>query len=450
MNTKYLFKGIIFAGLMISGMLCSCEKAFLDAKPDKSLLVPTTVEHYQALLDNALNVMNLTPYLGEVSADDFYMAPNTFESYQETEQNAYIWADRIYPTLSVQDWDLPYKQVFYANVVLDGLTELPSNDEAVQNLRGSALFYRAWALFQTVQLFGAAYNPEDAGGRKGVPVRVSADVALPSEVGTLRDTYERIKSDLRLAIPLLQVRQAVFTRPSKTAAYALMARLFLVMQDYPQARLYADSTLTLQSELLDYNTLDPAKPYPMPVLYGNTTQNPEVIFLSILVPNIYLGSSNNTLVDTALYNLYSKSDLRKTLFFNASGLFRGSYIGERRYQFSGLAVDEMYLIRAECYARSGDMEKSSADLNALLARRWKGQNFDPIQINDREKLLLRVLEERRKELIARGIRWSDLKRLNQDPRFDRTLKRVIHEKEYVLPPNDARYTLPVPDAEVAF
>src|SRR5690606_30182056 len=125
--------------------------------------------------------------------------------------------------------------------------------------------------------------------------------------------------------------------------------------------------------------------------YGNTTQNPEVIFLTILVPSTYLGSSNNTLVDSTLYNSYSENDLRKIIFFNKSGLFRGSYMGERRYQFSGLAVDEMYLIRAECYARSGNIEEARADLNALLVKRWKERSFEPVLIYDHEKLLKKVL-----------------------------------------------------------
>ena len=77
-------------GLFMLSVLCGCENGFLDAKPNKAILVPTALEHYQALLDNARDVMNSTPYLGEVSADDFYMAENTFESYVEEDQNAHV------------------------------------------------------------------------------------------------------------------------------------------------------------------------------------------------------------------------------------------------------------------------------------------------------------------------------------------------------------------------
>lgn len=428
-------------------VLCGCENGFLDAKPNKAILVPTALEHYQALLDNALNVMNRTPYLGEVGADDFYMAENTFESYVETDRNAYLWADRIYSTPSVSDWDLPYRQIFYANVVLDGLKEYGDDDELAKNLKGLALFYRGWALFHITQLFGAPYNPETAGGTIGVPVRRSADVTLASEISSLHDTYARIIIDLLEAMPLLPVAQMNPTRPSKAAGYALMARLNLVMREYDKAKLYADSTLALQNELIDYNTIDPAKAQPFPDIYGNATRNPEVIFLSILVSNSYMGSSNNTLIDTTLYQSYLDKDLRKVLFFDARRQFRGSYIGQRAYQFSGLAVDEMYLVRAEANIRIGDTEAGCNDLNILLVNRWEKGKYEPISKANTQELLEIVLAERRKELVGRGIRWSELKRLNQEVRFEKVLKRNINGREYSLFPNDSRYALPIPDSE---
>lgn len=430
-------------------ILSGCDKDFLDAKPNKAILVPGALEHYQALLDNALNVMNRTPYLGEVGADDFYMAENTFESYWETEQNAYIWADRVYSALSDADWDLPHRQIFYANVVLDGLKEHKYDGVQAKNVKGAALFYRAWGLFQVAQLFGLPYNPENAATTRGLPVRLSADVTLPSEMGSLQDTYERMRADIEEAIPLLALEQPVSTRPTKAAGYGLLARLSLVMKEYGKAKQYADSTLALQNDLIDYNTLDAARAYAFPALYRNADRNPEVIFLSILCTNTYLGISANTLIEPSLYESYKDYDLRKLLFFDARRQFRGSYMGERFYQFSGLAVDEVYLVRAEANARTGDTEAACTDLNRLLVKRWKKDTYEPTTISDPQELLEVILMERRKELIGRGIRWGDLKRLNQEVRFEKVLKRNVNGKEYILLPNDSRYALPFPDSEGA-
>lgn len=66
-----------------------------------------------------------------------------------------------------------------------------------------------------------------------------------------------------------------------------------------------------------------------------------------------------------------------------------------------------------------------------------------------EEVLFAIITERRKELPFVGeIRWEDLKRLNKEERFQRTLKRVINGSTFTLPPNDKRYVLPIPLNEI--
>lgn len=434
--------------IIIGILVCfACEKNFLNAKPDKSLLVPTNLSHYQALLDNSLNIMNRTPYLGEIASDNFSMLSNSFDSYAETERNAYIWANKIYASVNVFDWDQPYKQIFYANIVLEGLKKFPNDDPEVVKMNGAARFYRGWALFQIAQIFAEPYNPETASKIKGIPIRIVPDITQASHVGTLQETYNQIRNDLQSASQHLQIPITALTRPSRTAAYAALARLHLIMQDYQKAKMYADSTLEIQNELLNYNLLDSLKAYPFPVLYGNREKNPEIIFLSLLGSNNFMNTNSNTIIDTSVYNLYSENDLRKALFFTKNKAFRGSYMGERSYHFSGLAVDEMYLIRSEANIRIGNIAAANNDLNSLLQMRTIKGKFYPSAYTTSDDLLHRILEERRKELIGRGIRWTDLRRLNQDPLFEKVIKRKIEGKEYLLYPNDGRYTFPIPDSE---
>src|SRR3546814_18337069 len=73
-------------------------------------------------------------------------------------------------------------------------------------------------------------------------------------------------------------------------------------------------------------------------------------------------------VDTALYEIYEDDDLRKRLIFSTvDGRqdYRGSYSGSI-VPFVGLAVDELYLIKAECLVRQGMTE---AGLGVLA--RWE-------------------------------------------------------------------------------
>src|SRR6185312_12811250 len=83
-------------------------------------------------------------------------------------------------------------------------------------------------------------------------------------------------------------------------------------------------------------------------------------------------------------------------------------------------------------------------LNDLLKKRYNAASFTPITSTDSIKLLIVILNERRKELLFRGIRLTDLKRLNQDVRFADTLTRELNGTVYTLLPNDSRYVALIP------
>jgi hypothetical protein len=117
-------------------------------------------------------------------------------------------------------------------------------------------------------------------------------------------------------------------------------------------------------------------------------------------------------------------------------------------KYDGLAVDEIYLIKAECRARAGDRDGAMDVLNTLLKARWKTGTFVAYTAANADEALLIVLKERKKELLLRGLGWTDLRRLNREPKFAVTLQRKAGGVTYTLPPNDPRYAFPIPDIEI--
>jgi hypothetical protein len=89
-----------------------------------------------------------------------------------------------------------------------------------------------------------------------------------------------------------------------------------------------------------------------------------------------------------------------------------------------------------------------ADLNALLIKRWKTGTFIPFTATNADDALAKILDERRKELVLRGTRWMDLRRLNKDSRFAKTVLRKLYGITYLLPPNDNRYTFYIPQSVI--
>jgi hypothetical protein len=159
-------------------------------------------------------------------------------------------------------------------------------------------------------------------------------------------------------------------------------------------------------------------------------------------------------VDSTLYNLYDANDLRKNRFYkvasNGRKYFTGTYIGSLSYLFSGLATNELYLIRAESYARQGNIANAMNDLNTLIQKRWNNAvSYPVITATDANDALRKILVERRKELpFTESIRWDDLRRLNKDPQFAKTLTRNLNGTIYTLPPNDNKYVYPIPPDEI--
>jgi len=452
-NQKCVNKAISLVCLLSVLSLVSCRKEnWYDIKSDKKLTVPTTLKDMQALMDNPLVFSIAAPAMGEAASDGHYLNDARALALTGYNFNAYTWSHEQ-PNIAVIDWiqapsNGSYERVYYANLVLEGLMKIiPKNTEEqtlLKNVKGQALFHRANAFFELAQIFTPPYNIETAISKLGLALRLESDVNIPSTRSTLKQTYDQIINDLTLAKDLLPVTPLAKTRPCKPAVYALLARIYLSMEDYELAGINANLCLELYNTLINYSALNStttANPF--------SSYNPEVIFHNtrIAIPAV---TFTNLLIEDSWYKAYSDNDLRKKIFFNrnaTTGLitYKGTYSGVGYSNcFSGLATDEVYLIRSECYARAGKVIESMADLNTLLKTRWLG-TYVNLTALDKEDALIKVLEERKKELILRGLRWVDLRRLNRDPRFAITITRTFGGKTYTLEPNSYKYTFPIPD-----
>lgn len=430
---------LICLGLSFS---LGCTKDFLDERPSKALLVPQTLADMQALLDN-INVMNSTPAIPALAADDYSLLEGGALKIDAVQNGAYFWAEDTYQGNSVGDWTTPYQQIFYSNVVLDGLEQLqPTNQElsSYNSIKGSAYFYKAMALNNLLQLFAKPYDL-NANNNPGLPVPLNSNVNERPERKTLSYTYEQLILNLQNAANLLPLKASTKNRPSLHAVYALLARVYLQMQDYAQAEAFAEKALNISRTLIDYNTAT-ATTTPFGQVLPNGME--EVIFYNKKLSYAFF-TSGIIKIDPSLVNLYQANDLRKRYYFRDGSNGSVSFTG-----YEGLTTDELYLISAECKARRKDTHGALGELNVLLLKRWKTGTYVNLSASTADEALSLVLNERRKELAGRGLRWGDLRRLNQDSRFAITLNRTYGGKTYTLPPNDKKYTLPIPDKEIQY
>ena len=440
--------------LIVCLIFTACKKQddFLNQKPNASLSTITTLSSCQLLLQDEAVFNVFDPALGEMATDDYYLPTTTYNGVSAVEQNSYLWAQTIYPAGStVNDFVGPYRQIDYANTVLDALPNIsyPASQQVLYNtIKGTALWYRARAFYNMVQTFALPYDSATAATELGIPLPLTSDFNTPVTRVNQKDCYTQITNDLLTSIGLLPVMPPIITQPSKVATYGLLARIYLAMGNYNKAFLYADTCLSMNGQLVDYNSI------PTPAASARTIISSgffvEDIFHSAMYNYTLVIPAVRSIVDSSLYNSYAPNDLRLSLFFVIkSGLpfFRGTY-DYKSNNYSGIATDEIYLIRAECNARLGNVIAAMNDLNSLLIKRWKTGTFVNYTATSADDAIKQILVERRKELIFRGARWTDLRRLNKDNRFAITLTRIINGVSYTLAPNSPRYAYPFDDQEI--
>jgi starch-binding outer membrane protein, SusD/RagB family len=431
---------------MVFVALTSCTKN-LDTPYQTTLPHLENVQDAQSLLDNPV-VMNYNkPMLAEFGSDNFFVPGSIWGTLSPLYKYSYTWDQDPFRNEEVADWNKPYSVVIYSNLVIQTLEKLPAlvNTDDYRNVMGQALFHRGSAFFDLAQLFCKPYTPSGAGTDLGIPLVFSTDATQKTKRSTVQQTYDQIIKDLTEAEGLLPATTNFKNRPSKAAANALLSRVYLSQGNFDSALVYASRALSINGTLVDYN-LVPNISLPF------RDFKHEVIWEAIMTASVVFNQSSACPIDSVLYNSYHDNDLRKTLFFSISGsnaLFKGTYEGTRTaFKFCGLSVDELYLTRAECFARTGHINEAMNDLNTLMEKRWKNNTgFVPFTAGNEEEALGHILRERRKELVFRGTRWMDLRRLNVLG-AGITIKRVVNGQTYTLEAGDKKYTYPIPKREL--
>jgi len=430
-----------------------CQSSFLDIKPNTQTVVPSTLEDFESLLydenvfrystPNTLNMIGSDEY----SIRDAHFGTISGNKSTQFQTQAYIWEKNIFigdePRM---DWEYGYRRILQCNVALDGLVVLQINEqqrEQFNKIKGMAIFHRAFSYYNLAQQFSPVYVKEKGGTSLGLPLRLTADPTLIIPRSTLEETYRRIEQDLLESLSLLPLNQSTNTKldPTKQAAHALLVRLYMQMVEYNLATVHATACLKLGSDLLDYNTINASPSYPFP-LEGKS--NVEVIFYNQAASTSII-SATRMIVNPTFYSLYENADLRRALFFRTQSsalIFKGSYSGGTAY-FSGLALDEVYLNLAECLARNGKDMEALNYLNTLRQHRFRPEEFQALSNLGSDELLLMILEERKRQLYFRGLRWEDLRRLNKEAKHQTALVRTVNGVAYRLEPGSVRWTWPI-------
>lgn len=444
-----LKKTIAIFGLILS--LTSC-KDFVTIDPPKDSLVPSTVFSSNELATSALlgiyqqmsisnfasgGVASISTILG-VTSDEFigYSTSPPLKPAYDLQYNSST-------AITNGTWNTVYKRVYDANTILEGLRSQSLTPSTVSQIKGEALFIRAFCYFYLVNLYGEVplYTTSDYNQNKN---------SVRSKVS---DIYNQIILDLKDAEILLSETYVTGerVRPNKSAVRALLARIYLYTKDWANAEKYAsyiiDSSNNYKLSPLNEVFLKNSSETIWQLMPAASTNTPAGALL-ILTSTPTLISLQSSLVEEA----FEVDDQRKVSWINNIIVNGKKYYFPVKYKvkssttvteyISVLRLDEQYLIRAEARAQQNNINGGISDLDSI--RRRAGLKLLSVtnpQIS-KEELLKQVMRERRVELFSEwGHRWLDLKR-----------NGLLNE---TLAPIKTNWTshfelFPIPNSEISF
>lgn len=456
MMKKYL----IYIGVL-SALFTSCDN-YVDIQTEGKL-TPEETSNYRYLLQGASR-FNSTYSLVDIASDDIVMRDDHaayFDQYYGSSLfyrpfvQTYKWSDEIIPVGEPDSqMNALYSALYTCNIIIsEVMTSKNGTDTERLAIKGEAQVHRAFIYLTLVNTFGKAYDPATSGTDLGVPLFTTPTVDAKITRATVQQVYDLIVKDLTEAIssglkPVNSGRNVGFS--SKASAYALLARTYLYMGKYPEAQQNAEAALALQNKLLNLEDYASLGDYSWP----RTFQDPEIILTK--ESNSYMYSPLVLSLSDELLNSFDTKDLRYQLYTRSlNDMTWGSIPQGRAYckellsgdaRNAGPTVPEMYMIKAECEARAGSTAAAMTTINTVRKNRFKAADYTDLTAVDANDALVKVLAERRRELMCRGgFRWFDLKRLNKDSRFAKTITHKYLTETFTLEPNGNRYQFPFAD-----
>jgi len=332
------------------------------------------------------------------------------------------------------------------------VTATPAEEPRRNILKGQLLALRGIAHFGLLQSYCKNY---DAADTRGIPVMlVSNPLAYPPR-NTMAETITQIESDLAEAKTLLPaVTTADFkdTVMNRINIAAYQARIALYKRDY-------DAAIGFASEVINSGIKPLVSGSQFQAIWTDDTDN-EVLFriryeTSTAIGGLWTTTGDNVYIAPSdkLVNSYITNDIRLNTYIGQTingakrcvGKYYSSSRGGRVVDMKACRTAEMYLIRAEAYAKkaSPDVTLGAADLNLLRSNRIAG--YANQVFASATDLFNAVIEERFKELCFEGFRIFDLKRNNLP------VQRLAADASaawQTLPAGDYRFVFPIPNDEL--
>ncbi len=370
----------------------------------------------------------------DLSADNLkYRA--TFFQHGEINDNAILTNN----VLVSRYFNAPYVGIQRANDLIEIVNSSQDIDETIKTkLLGSSYFLRAFGYYKLVTLFGP------------VPIVNNRDIVnVPRN--SVDEVYDKIIEDLLLSIQNpVPFSKSEFV--SVEAAKALLARVYLIKKDYPNAKKYAEEVINSGNFLIESNYeamfTAPFESKEHILKFVNTsTEGDNALDYFLQHPNMPGSGRAELPVDESLVGAYEVGDTRKAASIQEipapttnSGWYCKKYQdaeGNGAHPYYILRLSEMYLIAAEAHFLSNGSNSTDTyvigKFNDVRTKRGLA-GLASVTLQD-------IIKERRVEFAFENLRWMDMRRTPSSSNPSKSMATVFLE-EKGRSVNDELYPIP--------
>lgn len=463
MNKNNITRLLLIA---ISVILFSSCNDFLNEVP-KGEKIPTTWTDFNNFLRNEYADFHRSE-MGQVYVllNDVYKSP-TQQQTKLTQAN-YNWDETINRAdENTTDYYLyvnNYSGIFYANLLLEMVPEATeATEQQRQMLMAQARVLRAMSYFQAANYHADQYHSSTL-DKLSIPLVKSSGVEAASPQVTIKELYDFMEQDLLQSLDNLPKTGETIHHSNLATGYGMLARLYLSMSNYTEALKYAELALNENDALFDWiayyeddidRFAEPSPDYLSKEYNYNckpmAKTNPEnYVFRygSNLDYNGIAGKGMGISMDRAARFEEGDARLRthwKRRYYASTDeeLYWGIH-GERM-NVGGISSPEMYYIKAECLARKGGTDNINAAmdvLNTVREKRIFPDKYTPATAATTKEAVEKIISDKANEYIQTMIPFWDLRRLNKDPEYARTLTKQVDGKTVSLKPDSHLWIMP--------
>jgi starch-binding outer membrane protein, SusD/RagB family len=455
-NTFYLKNKLRLAllapSLALSVMMTSCEKETMDLLPKDRITEASAFETAERIELSMLGVYDAAqtgfysgaqrgyPFgaasiqQGDVRGEDMLNVAAFYAFSYESTFNATTTLNNVYM------WETLYGLINKANIMIEGVQTAAAagiiSAEKAKSYEGEARFLRALAHHELLTHFARPYNHTADASHAGVPYRRSA-INNPTRIEeakkqgrhTVKESYAFLLEDLDFAEN--NITTATLTRASKGAAIALKTRVKLHMRDWSgvvtEANKIVTGTTTFTSPVGGYAlTATPEGPFTgnkgnsesIFSILNSTDDNPGT---NAALANMYSGKNRALVaISPVIWNqtFWPTDDKRRTNL--ALSAFGGEMYTTKYQDLTGwsdntpvIRYAEVLLNKAEAHSRLNQPVEALALYKAVRGR--STSQIDLALVGD--ALTQAIINERRIEFVAEGLRWKDIHRLAKNAEF---------------------------------